>query len=302
MGCGNICGIYFENCSHFENLKVVSCADLDLDRAKEKAKEHAVPKAYTVEDLIADPEVDIVINLTVPKAHAAINLAALEAGKHVYTEKPLGITRAEGRATMDMAKAKGLRVGGAPDTFLGAGLQTCRKLIDDGCIGKPVSATAFMMSHGVEDWHPNPGFFYQRGGGPMLDMGPYYLTALTTLLGPGHRIAGMTTKGLEERINNTDANRGEKIPVETPTHVTGLIEFKQGAVANIITSFDVWGANLPRIEIYGTEGSLSVPDPNTFGGPVKLLRPRTSEWEDMLCRTRSRKTHEGLEWRIWRQP
>jgi predicted dehydrogenase len=281
VGCGNICGIYLKTCPRFENLQVISCSDLDLDRAKAAASEHNVSKAYSFEEMLADPEVDIVLNLTVPKVHAAINNAALDAGKHVYTEKPLGITRAEGKETIEKAKARGLRVGGAPDTFLGAGLQTCRKLIDDGCIGRPVSATAFMMGHGVEAWHPNPNFFYQKGGGPMLDMGPYYLTALTTLIGPVKRLCGLTSKAFEERINATESRRGEKIPVETPTHIAGLMEFAQGAVGTIVTSFDVWGHHTPLLEIHGTEGSLSVPDPNTFGGPVQYLKPGAHEWEEM---------------------
>jgi predicted dehydrogenase len=281
IGCGNISGIYLQNCRKFKNLEVVACADLIPNKAEDKAREHGVARACSVDELLADPSVGIVLNLTIPKAHAAVNIAALNAGKHVYAEKPLGITRDEGREVLALAKAKGLRVGGAPDTFLGAGLQTCRKLIDEGAIGKPVSATAFMLSHGVESWHPNPEFYYQPGGGPMLDMGPYYLTALVSMLGPIKRLCGMTNKALTQRVIRTEERFGERIPVETATHVAGLLEFEHGAIGTIVTSFDVWGSNMPLIEIHGTEGSLSVPDPNSFGGPVRLFSSSSGVWEDI---------------------
>ena len=184
VGCGTISGIYLKNGAIFDTIEVVACADIDMDRAKARAEEYGVPKACTVEELLADPEVEIVVNLTIPKAHAKRRWAAIEAGKSVYNEKPLAVEREEGRALLEMARAKGVLIGGAPDTFLGGGLQTCRKLIDDGWIGEPVAANAFMMSHGHESWHPDPDFYYQPGGGPMFDMGPYYLTALVALIGP----------------------------------------------------------------------------------------------------------------------
>jgi predicted dehydrogenase len=281
IGCGNISGIYFQNCKRFSNLELVACADMDLERAKSKAQEYDIPKGLSVEDLLNDPDVQIVINLTIPKAHAVVNIAALEHGKHVYTEKPLGITRAEGKQTMDLARNKGLLVGGAPDTFLGAGLQTCRKLIDEGAIGRPVSATAFMMGHGPENWHPSPEFFYKVGGGPMLDMGPYYLTALVSLLGGVKRLAGLTSISMAERLIGSEPLKGQRIVVDTPTHLTGVLEFAEGAVGTIITSFDTWRANVPLLEIHGTEGSLSLPDPNSFGGPVKVFSPKANEWEEV---------------------
>jgi predicted dehydrogenase len=181
---------------------------------------------------------------------------------------------------LDLAASRGLRVGGAPDTFLGAGLQTCRKLIDDGWIGTPVAATAFMLGRGPENWHPNPAFFYQPGAGPMFDMGPYYLTALVALLGPVRRVTGAARISFEERVVTAGQNYGMHIPVTTPTHVAGVMEFAAGPVATLVTSFDVWGANVPRIEIYGSEGSLSVPDPNTFGGPVRVHR-YDGEWGEV---------------------
>lgn len=281
IGCGNISGIYFKNGQRFEILDVVACADLIQERAEAKAKEYNVPKACSVEELLEDPEIEIVLNLTTPQAHAETCLAALEAGKNVHVEKPLAVTREEGRKILDTAENKGLLVGSAPDTFLGAGLQTCRKLIDDGWIGEPIGATAFMMCHGHEHWHPDPEFYYKVGGGPMFDMGPYYLTALVSLMGPVERVTGSARISFPERTITSAPKHGTRVTVEVPTHVAGILDFKSGAVATIITSFDVWGARLPFIEIYGTEGSLSVPDPNTFGGPVHVLRKRTGEWKEV---------------------
>jgi predicted dehydrogenase len=282
VGCGAISGIYLENLTRrFRGARVVACADLVPARAKAAADKYGVAKACTVDDLLRDPDVAIVLNLTIPKAHAAVSLAALAAGKHVYLEKPLAVQRADGSRVMKAARKAGKRVGGAPDTFLGAGIQTCRKLIDDGAIGRPIGATAFMMCHGHEGWHPDPEFYYQAGGGPMLDMGPYYLTALATLLGPVARVAGATRMSFPERTITSDPKRIRTVKVEVPTHVAGILEFASGAVGTIVTSFDVWGAKLPPIEIYGTEGSLAVPDPNSFGGPVRLLKKGTKEWVDV---------------------
>jgi predicted dehydrogenase len=208
-------------------------------------------------------------------------MSALAAGKHVYTEKPLATRRADGAATLALAREKGLRVGSAPDTFLGGGLQTCRKLIDDGAIGEPVAAVAFMTGHGPEGWHPDPEFFYKPGAGPMSNMGPYYLTALVSLLGPIARVTGSARSSFPERTIGSGPKQGQQIVVETPTHVAGVLDFAGGAVATLITSFDVWAANLPHIEIYGSEGSLSVPDPNTFGGPVRIRLAKDKEWRDV---------------------
>ena len=281
IGCGNISGIYLKNMGEvFEILEVVACADLITDRAKAKAKEFEAVKAVTVKELLADSAIDVVVNLTVPNAHAEVALAAVKAGKSVYNEKPLAVTREQGKELLKAAKAKGVLVGGAPDTFLGGGLQTCRKLIDDGWIGEPVAATAFMMGHGHESWHPDPEFFYKPGGGPMFDMGPYYLTALVSLIGPVRRVTGSTRITFPQRLVTSKPKRGTVIKVEVPTHIVGVIDFANGAVGTIVTSFDVWGGRLPRIEIYGTEGSLSVPDPNTFGGPVAVKRGH-GEWAEV---------------------
>jgi predicted dehydrogenase len=280
VGTGTISGIYLKSPSVFPILDIVACADLDMMRAQAKADEFGI-KALSVADLLAHREIEIIINLTVPGAHAEVAQAAIAHGKSVYSEKPLALNTADGKALLEAANAARVRVGCAPDTLLGGGLQTCRKLIDDGWIGTPVAATAFMMSHGHEHWHPSPEFYYQRGGGPMFDMGPYYLTAMVSLLGPVQRVTGATRTTFAERIITSQPKYGQKIHVETPTHVVGVLDFAQGAVATIITTFDVWSAELPRIEIYGTQGTLSVPDPNTFGGPVRLRRAGSSEWQEI---------------------
>jgi predicted dehydrogenase len=278
IGCGNISPIYFKAGKKFDILDIVACADLLMERAEARAAEFDVPKACTVEELLSDPEIGIVLNITSPNAHAEVAFKALEAGKSVYNEKPLAITREDGKKMLSMAQKKGLLVGGAPDTFLGGGHQTCRKLIDDGWIGEPIAATAFMTCHGHESWHPDPEFYYKVGGGPMFDMGPYYLTALVNMIGPVKRVSGSTRITFPERTITSAKKFGTKVEVEVPTHVVGVLDFSNGAIGTIITSFDVWSANLPRIEVYGTEGSLSVPDPNTFGGPVMVRRMGAQEW------------------------
>ncbi len=281
IGCGNISGIYFENSKRFQAFDIVACADRVHERARAMAERHGQARAVTVDDLLADPAIAIVINLTTPEAHGEIAAAALDAGKAIYNEKPLALTVEDGERLLDLARRADRRVGCAPDTFLGGGLQTCRKVIDSGWIGEPVSATAFMQCHGHEHWHPDPEFYYAEGGGPMLDMGPYYLTALVSLLGPVARVSGATRKAFSERVVTSEPKRGAVIPVETPTHYAGVMEFANGAVGTIITSFDVWAHNLPRLEIHGTEGSLSLPDPNTFGGPVRVWRRDHGAWEDV---------------------
>jgi predicted dehydrogenase len=283
IGCGNISEIYLQNGkSLFTGLEVVACADLDVERARAKADQHGIAKGYSVEQLLADPEIQLVINLTIPQAHAKVNLQALEAGKHVYVEKPFAISQAEANEVLQLAKRKGLLVGSAPDTFLGGGIQTCIQLIQDGAIGVPVAATAFMLCGGHESWHPAPHFYYQTGGGPMFDMGPYYLTALVALLGPIKRVTGSARISFPERTITSKPSFGDKIQVEVPTHVTGILDFHQGPVGTVITSFDTPSSGrLPFIEIYGSEGTLSVPDPNTFGGTVKIRKKGAGEWNEV---------------------
>ncbi|MFD0670675.1 Gfo/Idh/MocA family protein [Cohnella sp. GCM10027633] len=281
IGTGNISGIYFQNGKRFESLEIVACADLDVERAKAKAAEHGV-KGYSVEEMLADPDIQLIINLTIPQAHAKVCIQALEAGKHVYVEKPLSATREEAAQVMETAKRLGLRVGCAPDTFLGGGIQTAIKLLEDGWIGTPIGATAFMLGGGPEGWHPAPEFFYQKGGGPMFDMGPYYLTAMVAMFGPIRRVTGSARISYPERTITSQPNFGKKVTVETPTHVAGILDFESGPVGTILTSFDVKGPSvLPRIEVYGSHGTLLVPDPNTFGGPVRICRAGSSEWSDI---------------------
>ena len=280
VGCGNISGTYMQVMQGLAPLRVVACADMRPEAAEALAKRFAIARTCSVDELLADPEIEIVLNLTTPGSHGSIGLAALEAGKSVYNEKPLALTREEGQQMLALAAAKGLRVGGAPDTFLGGGLQTCRDLIDAGAIGVPVAASAFMMSRGHEHWHPSPEFYYQPGGGPMFDMGPYYLTALVALLGPVRRITGSTRVSRPERTITSQPKYGQVIQVEVPTHVTGVLDFAAGPVGVIVTTFDVQASELPRIEIYGTAGTLSVPDPNTFGGPVRLRGTNDDQWTE----------------------
>ncbi len=281
IGCGAISYAYLTAGDRFEILEVVACADLYPERARAKAEEFSIPRACTVEELLADPEIEIVVNLTIPRVHAEIALATLAAGKCAYSEKPLGVTREQGQAVLKLAADKGLLVGCAPDTFLGGGIQTCRKLIDDGWIGDPVAATAFMLGHGPEHWHADPDFFYQPGAGPLFDMGPYYLTTLTHLLGPTRRVAGSATITFPERLITSKPHYGTVIQVNTPTHVAGLMEFATGAIGTLVMSHDVWAAQVPCIEVYGTEGTLSVPDPNTFGGPIRVKRGRAEAWAEI---------------------
>jgi len=282
VGCGCISEIYMHNLTKtFKNVEVVACMDLIRERAEQRANQFNVPKVHDLEDFYKDPEIELVVNLTIPKSHYDVDTRSLNAGKHVYSEKPFALNKADGKKIVELAKSKNLLVGCAPETFLGGGIQTCRKLIDEGVIGFPVAATAFMMGHGPENWHPAPEFFYKAGGGPMFDMGPYYITALVSLLGPVARVCGSAQKGIKTRTITSNPLYGKEIEVEVPTHIAGVLDFASGAVGTIITSFEVYSHTLPCIEIYGTEGTLRVPDPNTFGGPVYVKRFFDSEWSQI---------------------
>ena len=294
IGCGNISGIYLQSPQTFEILDIVATSDLIMERTHGQSAKYNIPQSGTNAELLSDPEIEIVVNITTPQSHYEVSMESLQAGKSVHTEKPFTLTREQGKEVMALAKEKGLRVGGAPDTFMGGGIQTCRKLIDDGWIGEPVAATAFMLCHGHESWHPDPAFYYELGGGPMLDMGPYYLTALITLMGPITRVSGEARITFPERRITSKPLYGTKIEVETPTHVSSNLKFASGAIGNIITSFDVWSHQLPRIEIYGTEGTLSVPDPNTFGGPVRIRRAGDDEWQNVPIPFGYTKNSRGL--------
>ncbi len=279
IGCGNISAAYLRAAPQFPELQLVACADLDLPRAEARAREFGL-RPMSVEALLEDKAIEVVLNLTVPQAHVPVGLAAIAHGKHVYGEKPLATSTKEARRLLAAAAKKRLLVGSAPDTFLGGAHQTARRLIDEGAIGKPLSGTAFMMNHGHEHWHPDPAFYYAPGGGPMFDMGPYYLTNLVNLLGPVAEVSGVAIAGFTERQVLSQPRKGEIIKVRTPTHVTGLLTFVSGTVISITTSFDVWVHRHGNMEIYGSEGSLVVPDPNRFGGTVSLARGR-DPWTDV---------------------
>jgi predicted dehydrogenase len=294
IGCGNISNVYLEVAQTLDAFRIVACADVRREAAETLAQRFGIPRVCTVDELLAAPDIEIVLNLTTPEAHGSLALAALEAGKSVYNEKPLAMTRAEAQCMLDLARARNLRVGGAPDTFLGGGLQTCRALIDAGAIGTPVGANAFMMSRGHEHWHPNPAFYYKPGGGPLFDMGPYYLTALVALLGPVRSVSGMTRITRAERTITSQPHYGEKIAVEVPTHVAALLGFESGPIGMLMTTFDVQSSALPWIEIYGTEATLSAPDPNTFGGPVRLRRAGEETWQAVEIALPYTKQSRGL--------
>jgi len=276
VGAGYISDIYLTNLTtRFDNVRVVAVADMIVERARERAATYGVG-AMTVDELMADPGIELVVNLTIPMAHAQVALAAVRAGKSVYNEKPLTSSREDGRLLLRLARENGVRVGGAPDTFLGGGLQTARTLIDDGAIGRPIAASAYMFTRGHERWHPDPAFYYQPGAGPMFDMGPYYLTALVSLLGPVRRVGSTTGVSFPTRTITSKPKYGETIHVNTPTHIVAALDFEEGAVASMITSFDLYDTDHATLVIYGTEGTLRLPDPNIFGGPVSLLQGETA--------------------------
>lgn len=273
MGCGHVSRQYLRGLANTDSIEVTSCFDLDRAQAMALAEEFEIPKVYEdLSALLVEPEIDIVLNLTPPLAHADISRAALEAGKHVYSEKPLAASREEARQLLTIASDNGVRLACAPDTFLGSGIQTTRKLLDDGWIGEPVGFGAFFLSHGVEHFHPSPDFFYGRSGGPVLDMGPYYLTALVNLLGPVKRVTAMAQTTHAERRITSKERYGETIRVETPTHVSATLEFERGILGTLLATFDVWATRLPFIEIYGGEGTLSAPDPDSWDGTPFIRR------------------------------
>lgn len=279
VGAGQISGAYLRTLLALPSLSVTAVADLDETRAAAVAATVPGIRATTPKELYAAQDVDLVLNLTVPAAHADVAHAAITAGKHVYGEKPLAATTAEARAVLAAADSAGVRVGCAPDTVLGTGVQSARAVLDAGQLGTPVAATAFMVTPGHELWHPAPEFYYRPGGGPLFDMGPYYLTALVTLLGPVRGVVGMASTSRPVRTVGSGPRAGTAFPVEVATHVTGVLEHESGVLTTLVMSFDVWAGDLPRIEVYGTDGSMSVPDPNGFDGQVRLFRAGAGSWE-----------------------
>jgi predicted dehydrogenase len=273
IGCGNISGEYMQTLSGGTLARVTACADKDKSRAQAFASQYGIP-ALSPESLIAHPEIDLILNLTPPLAHYAVSLAALQAGKHVYSEKPLALTFEQGKILLETAQQNGVTLACAPDTFLGRGIQTCRAALDAGQISEPVAASAFMTCHGHEDWHPAPDFYYQPGGGPLFDMGPYYLTALVHLLGSIRRVTAFARASFPTRTVTSIPNETRTLDVNVNTHYTASLEFTSGALATLVMSFDLWQASLPHLEIYGSAGTLSCPDPNTFDGIVRVTNPQ----------------------------
>jgi predicted dehydrogenase len=269
IGTGTISPAYLSVLKKYPAVTVSALADIDVDVARKRADEFDIPRACTVDQLLADDDISLVINLTIPKVHAEVTLQVLESGKHVYSEKPLATNTADGRKVIDTARERGLRVGCAPDTFLGGGIQSARKILDDGGVGEILTGFASFHSCGPEIWHPNPDFYYQVGAGPMFDMGPYYLTALVNLLGPIKRVSGAAISPRPTRKIYSQPFYGTDIEVNVPTTASALLEFASGQVVTFLATWDCWAGNLPRIELYGSAGTLVVPDPNTFGGPVK---------------------------------
>lgn len=269
IGCGNISTTYLSLAPLFKGLEVRAVADVNMAAAEARATEYNV-KAQSVDDLLANPDVDVVINLTIPDAHFAVTKRILEAGKHAYSEKPLVLTLDQGVELRDLAKARGLAVGCAPDTFLGGAHQQARAVLDAGRVGRITAGAAAVLSHGMEHWHPNPDFFFLPGAGPMLDLGPYYIAELINLLGPVARVGALTSAAQAERVISNGPRDGETVPVKTPTNIHALLEFHSGATITLSTSWDVWHHKRNHFELYGTEGTLYVPDPNFFGGTVEV--------------------------------
>ena len=281
IGCGNISGIYLKNSVELfsRQFKITACADARPEAADACAKKNGI-KVLSVDALLADPEIAIVLNLTTPQSHAEINLRALQAGKHVYCEKPFALDRKSAQEVLRAAEQSRLRIGCAPDTFLGGGHQQCRDLIDSGAVGKIVAGTAFMLCHGHESWHPAPGFYYRKGGGPLFDMGPYYLTALVNILGPVQSVCAMTNRSTDLR-RGLGVNEGKTFPVEVDTNIAAVLHFASGAVVSLVTSFDIWKhSNYSEIELHGTDGSLHEPDPNCFSGDTRVFKAgQSKDWE-----------------------
>ena len=279
IGVGNISAQYFKTLPRLGGLKLVAVADLDHARVAAVAAEHHLT-AFSVDELLASPDVDAVLNLTIPAAHVEVGLRALAAGKHVYAEKPFGLTTAAAAALLD-AQVGGLRIGSAPDTVLGTGVQTARRALDDGSIGDPVGAAVHWSSAGHESWHPSPAFYYQPGGGPLFDMGPYYLTSLVTLFGPVTRVSGLASRSSRIRTVETGLLAGSAVPVDVDTHVSAILEHSGGVASTVTVSFEVWATKAPLFEVYGTRGTLLMPDPNRFSDSVSAWTIDQPEWHEL---------------------
>ncbi|MCH1521973.1 MAG: Gfo/Idh/MocA family oxidoreductase, partial [Arenicellales bacterium] len=282
IGCGNISTAYLSLAAIYKGYEIVAVADIIMDNARAQAAKFDV-RAETVEDLLAATDVDLIINLTIPAAHVSVSRSILKAGKHVYSEKPFVLSLAEAQELGDIAKVNNVRIGSAPDTFMGGSHQLARNLIDAEEIGKVTSGVAVVMSSGMEDWHPNPDFFFQKGGGPILDLGPYYICNLVQLLGPVKKVTSFSGMASETRTIQNGPRSGETLPVETPTTIHSVLSFENGAIITLLASWDVWASNHPVMELYGTEGTMNLPDPNFFGGTLIVTErsgdPTEKSWD-----------------------
>ncbi|MFI6784552.1 Gfo/Idh/MocA family protein [Micromonospora sp. NPDC050276] len=294
VGLGVISRAYLDTLANHPALSIAAVADLDASRSAAVAATIPGAEALSVERLLARPDVQTVLNLTIPAAHADISLGAIDAGRSVYVEKPLAVTFSDGRSILERAATAGVRVGCAPDTVLGTGTQTARAAIDDGLIGRPMSASAVMVTPGHERWHPNPDFYYAPGGGPLLDMGPYYISALIHLLGPVHAVSGAASRLRAERVIGSGPRAGQRIPVEVDTHVTGVLEHTSGALSTLTTSFDGVATTAAPIEVHGETGTLAVPDPNNFDGTARLFALGGTEWHALEPRAGYAEASRGI--------
>ena len=281
VGCGKISDQYFQFAQNSNKIQIISCTDQVQEKAISQSFKYSIPFVKSFEEMLLNPEINTILNLTPPKEHKKITIESIKSLKHVYTEKPLGINSKECYEILETAKKYKKQICSAPDTFLGAGIQESKKIIGKNSIGQIVHASAFMVTRGPEDWHPNPDFYYDMGGGPDLDMAPYYLTTLIYLLGKVKRVTGSHKKTFATRKILSEPRKGEIIKVEVPTHISSILDFHSGAICTMIMSFDTWGSTLPRIELYGTKGTLYLPDPNTFGGPLKILKSGEDTWKNI---------------------
>ena len=281
IGCGNIADIYFSNSQkYFNNFQIVACADIKNEAAKNYAEKYGIEQ-LSVDQILSNKEIELIINLTIPDVHFEVSKSILEAGKHSYSEKPLSIKFEHGEELVNLANSKGLHVGCAPDTFLGASIQEAKKIIDQNAIGKINLGSISMGVAGHEIWHPNPDFYYKYGGGPILDMGPYYFTALVNLLGPAKNVFTQSRTVYQKRVIGSGDRQGQEIEVEIPTTLVSQIEFQNGALIDSFFSFDVWKHSKNHIELYGDKGSINIPDPNMFGGDILVCKSKNGNWENI---------------------
>jgi predicted dehydrogenase len=278
VGCGNISKQYLKNLAAFPDVKVLFCADIDAERAKAQAAAYDVPASGSPQQAFDHPDVQLVVNLTIPAAHAEVASAAIAAGKHVWNEKPLAPDVAAGQALLDQARAAGVRVGCAPDTVLGAGIQSARRLIASGAIGTPISALTLLQGSGPERWHPDPEFLFARGAGPLFDLGPYYLSVLATMFGPATRVAAVGRRESDTRVIGSGPRAGTEFGVEVPTYMSALAQYAGGQAASLLFSWDSPLSRNGFVEITGTEATLAVPDPNRFDGDLRVRRADDEEW------------------------